>query len=319
MAITQADLGKLGVQAENEFLGSGTGPLYQLHGAIAVDYNRVMIRRETRVDVWRNAVSESAAGYSYEGTIEAELRFCRGFYTILNGLLTTKTTTLGSGVDTIVYRPWRAEDPASPSLRIAIEADGRWILFSGVLVIGIRVTARAQREVRVTVEWKAAQLTVVTSTPGWTFTQDATPGIAVSDYATLEVDSTEHEQALEASLKIEDPKEFSGLGDNGMFTSWTRDGVQQITGSVIEYEDTTHALSDKARDLTEAALLMTFAKQGDAAWALTASLPRAIFEEAEPEVFRASDSTVDTRFRVMQDSALNVSSEPTITFTTPEI
>lgn len=319
MSVIQADLAKLGVVAEASFGGTATGPLYRLNGAVSVDQKRSTAGREARVNVWRQQESQEQAGGYYEGTIESELTFDRATYLLLSALLTQVDVDLGSGIDTFTLRPSRNDPPAHATLKIRMEVDGRWIEFGGVVVKSTRFTGRSRQVARMTVDWLAATMTVYETTPSWTFTEDATIRRVIGDSVAVGIDGIEHGQALEVTVEVSDPKRLVQLGSDGVFAGWVRDGIQQITGTVTEYEDTAHDLREKAAVLTEAELSIEFAQQGDANWYLAVGLPRVQFDAADPELMRAADTTTSATFKTLQDSALNDASEPLFVFTTPEI
>ena len=316
MAVKQADLGRLGIQAESSFLGSTTGSLFQAPGAVSLEWQTQYVKRTQRVSVWRQDAGQTQAGYSFKGSLEFELHASRALGAILDTFFTLKGVVADTGFNLYTYRPWRNDPPASSSVRIMAEFDSHWLMFSGVLFKRIRFTGRTGAIVRVSLDWISPRLTEYTTTPGWTFVEDSRK-IMTGDAASADLDTVNHGQVSEFSVEFSDNIGLSNMGPDGEYTQATRFGQQNITGTLVEYFDSALDLPGGARGGTEFDLDLKMPAQGDATRYLNVEMPVILFRKADQTAIDQADSMINATFVGLQPSALDDTDELQLRYTVP--
>jgi hypothetical protein len=316
MAVKQADLAKLGIETESGFLGTPSGSVFRLPGAVLLEWQTEFAKRFSRVSVWRQETEQNFVGKWFSGTIEFELHPCRAFASILNSFFRIIGIIPDAGYNTATYRPWRNDPPGTSSVRIKTEFDGHWMEFSGVVFHRIRITSRSRSIVRVSAEWKAARLTEYTSDPSWTFLEDPSL-LMTADVCSATIDSVAHDQLLEFSVEFQDGRELTNMGQAGEFSQATRDGLQTISGTLVEYFDPSLDLPGEARSGTSVDLDLVIQSQADATKFLKIYLPAVVFQKADPVAMEPGDSMNNATFRAHQPSALNDLDELRIQYVFP--
>lgn len=310
-----AQLGFGAIQAESTFNGTGSGSLYRLPGAVRFEWGVNPVHRLRKVNVWRMEDTEAQAGLTYEGNLEMELHSARSMNLMLEGIL-APISALGGTPATYTYRPPRADYPVTESFKLfAAYEGGPWLTFSGVVIETVRFTVRARTLVRMSVRWRAAAVLEQVSDPSWSIVTDPDRRVT-SDSCTIKIDDVAHTQGVDATLEIRDPKDLVNLGADGVATGWSRLGTQAVVGSVVEIYDPTHDLPAIARGLTETSLYFKLAAQAEPTYYVEATLPRVVWDEANPAPMGEGDVAETASFRAVQPAGLGVA-ELTLVATTP--
>jgi len=197
-------------------------------------------RTTTKVNAWRTPTTRAIGVQNYAGTFEMEYD-PRLLQTVplVRCLLELVNAVVGNGNFHWTFRAPHAQVPKTGQLLFAFDG-GPWALYRGVVIERMRWTFRAGQVAKITVGWKAASRTELGADPVWSPTaQDYARSVAAPPNISVSFNFIAASQIQEASFEWTDPKTFGVHGPDGVATRWARSGNMSLTGTIIQYWDTT--------------------------------------------------------------------------------
>lgn len=297
MAIKEQYAGTVALGMESQFASNLPPASAWLLKPVSTELDTALLKPVTRTNVWRGMDTRTVGARSYAGTIEVEYdSYALALINVWKLLLEDRGTTADVGFNRHRFEVPRAGLPLTGTLLFSFEG-GPWIQYRGVLVERIRVQIRVNQPVRLVIQWKAASRFEYGADPSWPVALDLFSSKVTKKDCSVKINDVTDSQIFEVGFEIIDPKIFGGYGQDGVPTRRAREGTASLTGTLIQYWDTTTVdLSDVMRD---ASTFKLFAAVVDSVnnYGLELTIPKAYVEAGEPTPIGRADVMMNASFR----------------------
>jgi hypothetical protein len=296
MAVKEQFRGTVAVAMESSFLSVLPPSNAWILRPVTAELETEKQRGSIRSSVWREQGGQTFGGTSYAGTLEFELDTEQpGQWQFFRMLLEDRGTT-GSGPTRWRFEVPRATQPESGALLFSFEG-GPWVQYKGVLVERIRIQHRPGQVTRMVVQWKAAKRIETPGDPLWPISLTIFRRWFPPKDITVKLDDVTDGQIFELGFEITDPKHFGGYGADGVPTRRARDGTASLTGTLIQYWDTTTVDLAKVMRDADTFKLFTSAVDPSNGYGFELTCPLVYVDTGEPIPLGRQDVMMNASFR----------------------
>lgn len=236
--INEGFLNLISVQAESTFGGTVTGSARYIPSKLSFSHRPVLVGNLSKINVWRAMDGDSFSSRFFEGTIEMMYAHGETLALLLSSLLRRSGTS-----PNYVFDASHLSNRQSLAIGLSYLPNGKHFVFRGAIIESALFTVRAKEQVKVSLAFKAAQMTAdgPLTSPVEEEALTATGLQAAVDY-----DGGSNPRVYDGSFQIINRVDLAQFDEAGVPQAYQPSGILTFSGDLAEW---------MSNDLTEGDLI----------------------------------------------------------------
>lgn len=311
--ITDGIASLLTLQRETDFNAGSAEPIYFVAGKTGFSFDPILDRGYTTRNVWRQDTKVTHSRKFYRGSVNFELGLNEITRLILASFFELNAATdIGGGLTKYEFRPRRLADFGSFKFGLENSPAGPNIAFHGAVIdsIDLSLSLRALARISVGLKFVRREDDVLMS-------ESAEDAMEVSSldhiHSAISIDGTDQEFLQEFAMKFADPKSPLRFTEAGEASRFGADGVFSVEGNGLEIANSESLIEQKVESLAEGEIIARLYDRENALRYFQIAWPRVVFTKGIAHGIAQGELTSRFAFTGLNDSALDIASEPLLT------